>query len=263
MCFQSQLFFAHSFLNGMNLDILVMSVIDLFEWWTLKAHTYALINISNVLSKWQITHTFTPFKARILRSSFLSHQLSQRVATGERTHTDQRPIDRPTDTHTRERRAREIHSRELTTSGQNKRTLVSNTIHHKMIYHFRIKRLATLLFWLWIFFMFCDAKMVFFIHSFLFRLQFYTHQTHPVRITNIIIWKAKNLRISTATRIHCHIYRTRIIKTYLKQAAIEDTSEKEPNPFVLYTQTSNKQTLFYLERFITKRDQSAAKQNQQ
>lgn len=129
-------------------------------------------------------------------------------------------------------------------------------IHNKMIYHFCIKRFATLPFWLWAF---CIAllKTVFsFVLFVSFAVSLYTYNSHhPHHHQQHHHLRSTKFRISTAKRIHCHTQRTRIIKTYLKRTAIE---EKHAN---------NKQTnasLFYFDLFGTfsssQRDQSASKQ---
>lgn len=135
------------------------------------------------------THAFTPFKARILWSSFLSYQLSE---SRQANHT------RMTG---RARFAGHIETKH------------AHTLHNKMIYHFCTKRFAALPFWLRIF-CFDLLKTVFF-SSFCFVC---SSVPHPALIIRTIDrhrhhhhLRSAQFRISTAKRIHCHKQRTRII----------------------------------------------------
>lgn len=89
-----------------------------------------------MLSKWQITHIHPIHRENLV--IIFSVISTGTVTTSERTHTS----------HTyKYKRASKIYSRELATSRQNTNVHnISNTIHHKMIYHFCIKQFADFFF---------------------------------------------------------------------------------------------------------------------
>lgn len=109
-----------------------------------------------MLSKWQITHshTFTPFKERISCDHLFCHINCQ-------SH------DKWTHTHIHDKSGRARFTGHIETQQ-------AYTIHNKMIYHFCIKRFATLPFWLWTF-CFALLKTVFSFHSFCFVCSFTVH----------------------------------------------------------------------------------------
>lgn len=188
-----------------------MGMIDLFKKMEdiqaqtyIRWLTYQMCCQNDKLHTLAHTYTFIPFKKESLAIIFsVISTCGGRVMTSGQTHTDTlKDMSGRTG-------ALKIHSRELATSRQNKRTHNFKYNSHQMIYHFCIKRFASLLFWLWIFFIFCFANKRFFLFvsfTVLYRALI------TATATNIIIWKAQNTEsLQRSEYIAIYITCTRII----------------------------------------------------